>query len=155
MSSSIIYEFKRNEYGKTSKDSIVIMGGKGFPNMDFYKNSLNSNEYEKIYYKENYGSICCPRDYQLDNKPTRAEFIAEFEQQNNLKIIDTYTESIGEEGEINYYYTLNNISNNFKLLFILKRKYARILNRKSKKIGHFPQIYTPFFVKTNQIMNKI
>ncbi|MDR6969614.1 hypothetical protein J2X31_003647 [Flavobacterium arsenatis] len=151
MASSIVYEFNR-ENGKLQKDSLVIKGGNGFPEMKFSEyNQLKNNEI-KIYYTESYGSDCCPRDQQLDNKPTREEFISFFEKENKVKITDTYAEMRGKEGEVNFYYTLNQLSNHLKLKFILERDFYRIINRHTKDIIKTPQIYTP---KTITLHNKI
>lgn len=151
ITSSIIYEFKRED-GKSIKDSLVLNGK--FPKMEFaINNKLESNQIE-IFFEEQFGSVCCPRDQQLDNKPTREEFISKFESNNKVKLIDTYSESYGEEGEVKYLYTLNGIPNNLKLSFILGREYSLILNRKTKKITHFPKIYTPKIVLINNKMRK-
>jgi len=153
MASSIIYEFKR-ENGKFLKDSLIIMGGKGFPEMEF-NNNLIENSDKKVYYSERYGSDCCPRDQQLDNKPTREEFIIFFEKENSVKIIDTYQEMRGKEGEIVYYYSLKGLSNKLKLKFILERSFYRIINRKTKDIEKIPRIYTPTtIISLNNRMEK-
>ena len=154
MASSVIYEFNR-ENGKLQKDSLVIMGGKGFPEMKFTeKYKLKDNEVD-IYYSEYYGSVCCPRDQQLDNKPTREEFITFFEKENAVKITDTYQEMIGEEGEVTYNYTLNGLTNSQKLKFILERDFYRIINRETKDIIKTPNIYTPYILKITNRIKKI
>lgn len=128
ITSSIIFEFKR-ENGKITEDSLVLNGK--FPKMEFaFKDKLENNQIE-IFFEEEFGYVCCPRDQQLDNKPTREEFISKFESNNKVKLIDTYSESYGEEGEVKYLYTLNGIPNNLKLSFILGREYSLILNRKT------------------------
>ena len=150
--SSIIYEFKR-ENGKSTQDSLVV--NYEFPKMEFsIKNKLETNQIE-IYFEEKFGSVCCPRDQQWDNKTTREEFLINFEIKNNVKVINTYSQSYGEEGEVKYLYSLSGLTNKQKLSFILERKHSRILNRETKKIGHFPKIYTPTIISINDNMKKI
>ena len=70
MASSIIYEFNR-ENGKLLKDSLIIMGGKGFPEMKFKKQiNLNENEIEFIinlyeYVKKT--NMKSKGDFEIDN----------------------------------------------------------------------------------------
>ncbi|UIR57338.1 hypothetical protein LZQ00_05850 [Sphingobacterium sp. SRCM116780] len=152
MASAIIYEFNR-EQGTLLKDSIVIMGG--FPKMNYAQPYKMKDNQKEIYYAESYGSVCCPRDQQLDNKPTREEFITDFEKENNVKIIDSYKELRGKEGEVAYFYTLKGLSNKLKLKFILDRNFYRIINRKNKDIITRPRIYTPTIIDRNERMEKI
>ncbi|MFB9077964.1 hypothetical protein ACFFWB_11215 [Flavobacterium procerum] len=140
MASSIIYEFN-SENGKLQKDSLVIMGG--FPEMKMAKRTTLSNTEIEIFYTESYGSSCCPKDLQWDNKPTREEFIDYFEKENNVKIKNTYYESRGKEGEAIFYYPLKELPNNLILKFILERDFYRIINRHTKDIIKIPKIYTP------------
>lgn len=154
VASFIICEFNR-ENGKLQKDSLVIMGGSGFPEMNFAeKYKLKDNEAE-IYYSEYYGSICCPADPQYSNTPTREDFITFFEKENNTKITDTYIAIIGHEGESAYHYTLKGLSDTQKLKFILERDFHRIINRHLKDIVKTPKIYTPTIIEINSGMEKL
>ncbi len=151
IASSVIYEFQRKN-GISKKDSLVLMGY--FPEMKFTEaDKLNKDEME-VYYKEDYGSTCCPRDPQWDNDTSREEFITYFEKFNNVKITDTYVKSGGKEGEASYYYTLNGLSDELKLSFILERNYYRIINRAARKIRKIPKIYTPTIID-NSKMKKV
>jgi len=150
--STIIYEFIRS-HKSVEKDSVILK--KDFPKMKFaLKTETQSDEFES-FYNERFGSICCPRDTQWDNTPTRDEFVSSFEKVNNVEITETYKKSIGKEGEVIYYYTLNGISKELKLNFILDRNYNRIINRHFKDIIFIPQVFTPTRVKMNSRMEKI
>ena len=152
MASSIVYEFNR-ENRKLQKDSLIIMGG--FPKMKMQKyTTLNKNEIE-IFYDESFGSVCCPKDQQWDNKPTREEFISYFEKDNKVKIENTYKKIRGKEGEAIFYYSLKEIPNNLKLKFILERDFHRIINRQTKDINKTPRIYTPTVIKIDDKIEKI
>ncbi|WP_313383329.1 hypothetical protein [Chishuiella sp.] len=138
IASSVIYEFNQ-ENGKLLKDSLVIMGG--FPEMKFInnKNYLKNNQ-KKVYYTENYDSI----DYKKDNKSTPEEFITLFERENNINIIDTYKENKRKDKKSNYFYTLEGLSDEMKLKFILERDFQKA-----------PKIYTPSILEINDRMIKL
>ncbi len=151
IASSIVYEFNR-ENGKIFKDSLIIMGGKGFPEMKMKKKTnLNENEIE-FFYKESYGSVCCPRDPQNDNKPTREEFINLFENKNNVKLNNNIYKKIkGKEGEKEYYYSSTILTNEQKLKFILERDDSRVINRHLKDLQRKRAIFTPFIELNNNL----
>jgi len=146
VASSIVYEFNRTN-GTLLKDSIIINGG--FPKMKYVKHKeLNSKE-KAVYYTESYGSSCCPRDPQWDNKPTSKEFITLFERKKNVKIKKTYSRIEGKEGECTLFYCLKGLSNLEKLEFILERNYGHFINRHLKDIVLSPIIVTPSIIQLN------
>ncbi|WP_185965912.1 hypothetical protein [Flavobacterium sp. ZT3R18] len=151
MASSIIYEFKR-ENNRVKKDSLVLMGS--FPKMEFANKSKPETNKVEVYFSESYGSVCCPRDEQWDNRPSRDEFAANFEKINKIKITNTYREPHGKEGEAFYYYSLKGLSNKLKLNFILERTFSRIINRHLKDLMITPKIYTPTILEVNNRMKK-
>lgn len=140
MASSVIYEFKRSN-GELLKDSLIMNGG--FPEMKFAQPLKLKDHQKAIYFEESFGSVCCQRDPQWDNKPTREEFISSFEDQHKIKIADTYKKIKGKEGEAAYYYTLSGLSPSQKLEFISKRHYSRVINRHLKNLLKTAVIYTP------------
>lgn len=144
MTSSVIYEF-RNENGRLDKDSIETWGS--FPEMEFAKKPVLSEKQLVSFYEESFGSICCPKDPQYDNKPTRKEFLSYFEKKNNVKIGEVYRKAMGKEGEHMFYYPLKDLTNELKLKFILERNYFRMINRERKDITVKPMIYTPKIVE--------
>ncbi len=152
MASSVIYEFKRQN-GKVLKDSLVLMGS--FPEMKIVSPPKIKANQTLIYFTEGFGSRCCPKDLQWENSPKREEFVANFERENKTKIGNTYVEYRGKEGESNYYYTLNNLSNELKLRFILERNFYRIINRHLKDIIKYPRIFTPIVLEVNSNIKKI
>lgn len=152
MASSVIYEFKR-ENGKTLIDSLVLMGN--FPEMKIVSPPKTTANQALVYFTERFGSKCCPKDLQWENAPKREEFIANFESENKTKIGNTYVEYTGKEGESNYYYTLNKLSNELKLRFILERNFYRIVNRHLKDIIKYPRIFTPTILDVNSKLKKI
>jgi len=152
MASSVIYEFKRQN-GKVLKDSLVLMGS--FPEMKIVSPPKIKAHQTLIYFTEGFGSKCCPKDLQWENSPKREEFIANFESENKTEIGNTYVEYTGKEGESNYYYTLNKLSNELKLRFILERSFYRIINRHLKDIIKYPRIFTPIVLEVNSNIKKI
>ena len=106
----------------------------------------------KIYYTEEYASVCCPKDMQWDNKPTREEFVHTFENKYDVNLEDTYVEQIGREGEVRYYYSMKNLSNPLKLNFIVKRTFSRNLTKNNFSGKKSSTIYTPILIdKSNRI----
>lgn len=147
----IIYKFNRSQ-GSIVKDSLVVYK---FPEMKFAKKHQLKDNQKEFYYAEGYGSFCCPKDRQYENKPAREEFIKLFEKENNVKITNTYRHSYGKEGEHSYLYPLDGLSNLLKLKFILDRDFYRIINRENKDIIKTPGIYTPFILEINDRTKKI
>jgi hypothetical protein len=152
IASSVIYEFKRQN-GKTLKDSLVLMGD--FPKMKIVSPPKIKANQTLLYFTEKFGSRCCPKDLQWENSPKREEFIVNFESENKVKIGNTYVEYTGKEGESNYYYTLNRLSNESKLRFILERNFYRIVNRNLKDIIKYPRIFTPTILEVTTKLKKI
>ena len=152
IASSVIYEFKR-ENGKILKDSLVLMGS--FPEMKIVSPPKIKPNQVLVYFTERFGSRCCPKDLQWENSPKREEFIANFESENKAKIGNTYVRYTGKEGESDYHYTLNKLSNELKLHFILERNFYRIVNRHLKDIIKYPRIFTPTILDVNSDLKKI
>lgn len=152
MASSVIYEFQRIN-GKILKDSLVLMGS--FPEMKIVSPQKIKPNQTLVYFTERFGSRCCPKDLQWENSPKREEFIANFESENNTKIGNTYFRYTGKEGESDYYYTLNKLSNELKLRFILERNFYRIVNRHLKDIIKYPRIFTPTILDVSSDLKKI
>lgn len=152
MASSVIYEFKRKN-GKILIDSLVLIGS--FPEMEIISIPKIKPNQALVYFTERFGSKCCPKDLQWENSPKREEFIANFESENKTKIGNTYVKYTGKEGESDYYYTLNKLSNELKLRFILERNFYRIINRHLKDIIKYPRIFTPTILDINSDLKKI
>lgn len=144
MASAVIYDFDRQN-GTIKKDSLVLMGK--FPEMKIIDKPIISSNQIEIYYTESYGSACCPRDQQWDNKPVLKDFITLFEKKNKVTITDTYKKRRGKEGEAIYYYPLKDLPNNLKLKFILEREYARIINRETKNRYEIKKIFCPYIIE--------
>jgi len=148
IASSVIYNLNR-ENEKLVKDSLVIMGG--FPKMNIIAAGEEATTL-KVYFTEQYGSICCPRDAKWDLKPSLKEFVADFELKNKVKIKDSYLENAGEEGEVNYYYTLNGLSDKLRLQFIVERT---VQTRNMKAADFKAKIYTPTEVNLSNRLKKL
>lgn len=144
IASAVIYDFDRQN-GTIKKDSLVLMGK--FPEMKIIEKPIISSNQKEIYYTESYGSACCPRDQQWDNKPRLKDFITLFEKENKVTITDTYKKRRGKEGEAIYYYPLKDLPNNLKLKFILEREYARIINRDTKNRYEIKKIFCPYIIE--------
>lgn len=147
----IIFKFERMIYGYynlnfnvASKDSIVLFGK--LPVLNFAKTDTLKNNETDIYFIENYGSSCCPRDYIWDNKPSMSEFIRSFENNRyaeKVSIGDIYTRYYGLEGEHTVFYTLNKLADINKLDFIKDREFFLIPNRENKDMVIPSKIYIP------------
>lgn len=150
IASSIVYQLNRvNETVK--KDSLVIMGG--FPKMEFAGKSVHEKSLMKVYYREGYGSLCCPRDPKWDLKPSIKEFTKDFQAKNKIKIAGTYAELAGKEGEVNYYYGFKGVPDRLKLKFIVDRVSLLSNDTRFKKRHLMRSIYTPVEVVVNERMN--
>ena len=144
MASSIVYEFNR-ENGKVLKDSLVIMGD--FPNMKFKEPKKQKDNEIEVFYEENFGSACCPKDPKWKIKDKLGDFITAFEKSNKVKIGDVYKKMIGEEGEHNLYFTLSNLNSKQKLEFLQEVRYWIYIDRHLEDIRFKSQIFTPSFIK--------
>jgi len=104
-----------------------------------------------IYYSEEHGSKCCPRDPIYAIKPTMDEYITQFEITYKVKVGKKYVEHIGEEGENIIYFTLDGLTPEQKLNFIHTRSEQLIPNKEDKKIMAPPLIYMPFLVAKKRL----
>jgi len=149
IASSIVYQLNR-ENEAVIKDSLVIMGG--FPKMEFAGKPVREKKLMKVYYREGYGSSCCPRDPKWDLKPGIKEFTMDFQTKNKVKITGTYSEFAGKEGEVNYYYKFKGLSDQLKLKFIVDRVSLLSNDNHLKKTDVIRSIYTPVEVLINERM---
>lgn len=149
IASSVVYLFYRvNE--TVIKDSLVIMGG--FPKMEFAGNPVREKNLLKVYYREGYGSSCCPRNPGWDLKPGINEFTMDFQAKNKIQIAGTYAACVGKEGEVNYYYEFKGLSDQLKLKFIVDRASLLSNGNRLKKTNLIRGIYTPVEVMINERM---
>lgn len=150
IASSIIYQLNREN---ETKDSLVIMGG--FPKMEFTGKSVAERNTMKVYYSESYGSKCCPKDPKWGLKPSLKEFVADFQTENNVKIVGSYAVFAGKEGEVNYYYQFKGVPDLLKLKFMVARVSQISNDDHLKNVKLIRGIYTPAEVLLDERMKLI
>ncbi len=116
--SNFYYRFSRVD-GKTEIDDYYISGDE-HPQFG-YKDTARPKGTLTVYRKEQYGSVCCPRDEKHILSAQNAAFINMYEKQNRVKIDGTFRETKGKEGEHIDYYTLSGLTANERLAFLLAK----------------------------------
>ena len=98
-----------------------------------------------IYYEEDYGSSCCPRDPKYDRISIN-DFINEFEKRNHVKIGKAFIATRGgDEGEHSLYFTLSGLTAVQKLNFIEQRRIS-LLSDSDAQEPNEKYLYTPIWV---------
>lgn len=69
--------------------------------------------------------------------------IASFQKENNAKITDTYTQTIGYEGETNFYFTFTGLSGQLKAKLLNTERYCCIPNAANIKIADISTVFIP------------
>ncbi|NLN32517.1 MAG: hypothetical protein GX159_02855 [Flavobacteriaceae bacterium] len=129
------YHIKRNNKSYNVDSLSIRMDDPRKPiTLNFIKPEFNDGE-TIYYYADGYGSICCPRDKRWDYYEAIQNYIKLFAEKNNIKLENTRSVSNGEEGEHSSFYSLTELTNEQKLLFI-----QEIKNITGEK---FPQIHLP------------
>lgn len=143
--SSVVYFQTRENIIKTDKKVFE----NNYPEMSYNETDWSKHQekgYIKVYYTESYGSSCCPRDPKWKMTSVE-ESVKKFEKKFGKKI-HYHQKNNGKEGEKIFYYTLEGLSKNEKLEFILERKMIDFLASPYTKNKQFPQqIFTPYWVK--------
>ncbi|XZF14613.1 hypothetical protein ACTHGU_00600 [Chitinophagaceae bacterium MMS25-I14] len=139
-----LFHVKKDDKGGIKTDSFIIKGTQ--PVLHFRNPGTMPADMIKVYYSEGYGSVCCPRDPRWDNISALMPFVADFEKRHHVKIRGTYTQVYGKEGEHNIFLTLEGLSLQQKLEFILERSRAVIPNKELKPIVLAPRIFFPYYV---------
>lgn len=150
--SSVLYDIKRTE-NEVKIDSLVIKNG--FPNMSFYENQLIGNYKEDFeYHQKEIGKIKVFYQDKENLNPeneitTLKNSISEYEKRFKKKI--HYFKKYNKKYRIfENYYTLEGLTKQEKLEFILHRRWAVIPNKSAKDLYFAPLIITPFWVKTDK-----
>ena len=136
------YYYIRREEDNVKVDSIRL-GGLENPTIDFAKPILPENLLT-VYWKESYGSVCCPRDPMWDIADQDSSFIRGFEERNKFKVTTgRYIQMQGKEGENSIYYTLPGLTTAQRLQFLLEKRAQWRLNREAKKMPLSTKLFTP------------
>lgn len=150
--SSVLYHIQRDK-GTIKIDSLVIKSG--FPKMNYYENPLEGDYTEDFeYHQQEKGKIKVfhqDRDFlEVANEviPLK-ESIAEYEKKFNKKI-HYYQIHHKEHRFFENYYTLEGLTKEEKLMFILHRQWAVIPNKSTKNILFSPILVTPYWVELNK-----
>ena len=118
-----VYHIQRNNT-KPQIDSLSIrMDDPRKPiTINFNNPELKENEV-KYFFKECYGSNCCPRDPKWDYQNDRNEMINNFNKKHNVSVYqNVYRLDLGRESERCDYYTLSDLTNEQKIEFIFPPK---------------------------------
>jgi len=77
-----------------------------------------------------------------------SNFNISFQKENNVQIINTYSMTIGYEGETRFYLTLTGLSLNQKATFLNGTRSCCIPNLETKKIMLTPIVYIPILISS-------
>lgn len=118
-----IYHIKRSGSSyEVDSLSIVMHDPRKAIKMNFKNPELKENEV-KYFFKECYGSTCCPEDPSYKFEKERKEMRNNFNEKYNVNVYKSvYEQTLGKEGEHCDYYTLSNLSNEQKIEFIFPSK---------------------------------
>lgn len=141
--SNYYYRFRWID-GKVEIDDYYISGN-GHPTIDF-KNPEVPKTALTVFRREQYGSVCCPRDEKHALSLQDAAFIKNHEQQHQVKIDGTFRENNGKEGEHIIYYTLRGLNAKQKLDFLLAKNKQWQINGKHLFDPNEKRIITPIAV---------
>ncbi|MES2574260.1 MAG: hypothetical protein V4572_04915 [Bacteroidota bacterium] len=143
------YYIQRNG-NNTKVDSISVRTDDPFKPiiLNFKNPELKKNEV-KYYYQECYGSSCCPRDANWNFKKEGDLQKNNFNNKYKVNIYKSvYRGVLGKEGEHCDYFTLNDLSNEQKIDFMLLPPASSLINLKNKDIVKFPFIILPSVINT-------
>lgn len=117
-----IYHIKRRGSGYEVDSLSIVMHDPRKPIKINFKNpELKENEV-KYFFKECYGSTCCPEDPAWKFEKEKNEMRNNFNERHNVNAYkNTYRQIKGKEGEHCDYYTLSDLNNVQKIEFIFQR----------------------------------
>ncbi|WLD23264.1 hypothetical protein NU10_11175 [Flavobacterium dauae] len=118
-----IYQVKRSGSGYKVDSLSVGLLDSGKPIKINFKNpELKENEV-KYFFKECYGSTCCPEDPSWKFEKERSEMRNNFNERYKVNAYkNTYRQTRGKEGEHCDYYTLSDLNNVQKIEFLFPPK---------------------------------
>lgn len=114
-----IYHIKRNGSGNQVDSLSVVLQGINNPIKINFKNpELKENEV-KYFFKECYGSTCCPENPSWKFEKERKETKNNFNIEHKVNVYkNAYREIKGKEGEHCDYYTLSDLTSKQKIEFL-------------------------------------
>lgn len=118
-----IYHIKRRGSGYEVDSLSIVMHDPRKPIKINFKNpELKENEV-KYFFKECYGSTCCPKDENWDFKQENDKIKNDFNEKENVNIYkNVYRQVLGRESEHCDYYTLSDLTNEQKIQFLFPPK---------------------------------
>jgi len=118
-----IYQVKRSGSGyEVDSLSVVLLGINNPIKINFKNPELKENEV-KYFFKECYGSTCCPEDQSWKFEKERREIRNNFNIEHKVNTYkNAYRQINGREGEHCTYYTLSDLSNEQKIEFLFPQK---------------------------------
>src|SRR5690554_5636518 len=148
-----VYHIQRNNT-KPQIDSLSIrMDDPRKPiTINFNNPELKENEV-KYFFKECYGSTCCPKDENWDFKQENDKIKDNFNKKENVNIYkNVYRQVLGRESEHCDYYTLSDLTNEQKIAFFRTPK--QIPNSHLKDFDFSPIIILPNIIDTTNLIHK-
>jgi len=130
-----IYQVKRSGSGYEVDSLSVGLLDSGNPiKINFKNQELKENEV-KYFFKECYGSTCCPEDPSWKFENERNEMRNNFNIENKVNAYkNAYRETKGKKGEHCTYYTLSDLNNEQKIKFVFLRTSSASFNTKDLDI---------------------
>lgn len=131
-----IYHIKRRGSGyEVDTLSIVLHDPRKPIRINFENPKLKENEV-KYFFKECYGSTCCPEDPSWKFKRERNEMKNNFNKRHKVNVYNNaYRHRKGKEGEHCTYYTLSDLTSEQKIEFIFQRTPFKSFNDKDVDIA--------------------
>lgn len=119
--------------------------------INYAKPKLQENEVA-YYYQECYGSVCCPKDANLDLTKDRNSVKSDFNEKYNVDVYkNAYRLLLGFEGEHCNLYSLSDLTNEQKIEFIHLSQSHRLIRSQNTDTGSFPIIISPTIINTNKL----
>lgn len=138
------YHIVRNA-DKIKVDSVRISGDEGIAGVNYIHPEVPKNTLA-TYRIESYGSICCPKDPNWVLAEEDISFIKNYEKEKGILIKGTYRQNNGKEGEHSNYYTLEGLTTQQRLDFMLAKRSQWIVNKATKMMVFKKQLFTPQLV---------
>lgn len=151
--SVILYHIQRENSFNYKVDSLQIVWIYNCPiTINYKKPKLKENEV-KYFFKECYGSTCCPKDENWDFQQERNEMKNDFNKKYNVNVHkNVYRQVLGRESEHCDYYTLSDLTNEQKITYFRTPK--PIPNSHLKDFDFSPIIILPNIIDTTNLIHK-
>ena len=118
-----IYHIKRSNSGYEVDSLSIVLHDPRKPIKINFKNPELKEKEIKCFFKECYGSSCCPRDEDWEFRRMRDKMKKDFYENHNANVYkDFYRQVLGRESEHCDYFTLSDLTNEQKIKFLFPPK---------------------------------